>query len=193
MKKQTLFFALLILLLSSCLKENLDKNTLKRAMILQVDAKTFKFEGGKEFSYFGEDTSKIVIPTSFDYNTSSPGIEGRLVVRYMSDTIFNGTTTWQTTSGKLQFPQVMDDAVHFRTLDNNIAKPIDSRFHTIFHDLQGTAIPYDSIWTAVRKLNIVNEYLFTNTKANIGVFLYRPSEGVPSNPGDWKWYLVFKN
>lgn len=194
MKRISLITFGLSLLLFSCLKENLDKNQLKRVMVLQIDKKTYKFEGGKEFSYFENDTSTVNLPLSHTYSSSSPGIEGRLTVKYMSDTIFDGTTVYGGGSGHRNYPVSIDDKVHFLVLDNNIAMPEESRFDTVFYDLVGEPIYLDSIWGAIRKLSLVNTYLNGNVKAKIGLVLYRPSEGIPSNSNaDWKWYVILKS
>lgn len=188
-------FSLFVLsfLLFSCLKENLDKDELKRVVLLQIDAKTYKFEGGKEFAYFDEDTSTVDLPVSITSASSSPGVEGFLTLKYLADTIFDGTMQYGGFSGQRRYPFEIDNQIHYLRLDNNIAMPIESRFQTLYYDLGTEEIHYDSIWTAVRKLYIVNSYLNTNIKAKIGLFLYRPSEGVVSNPGNWKWYIVMKS
>jgi hypothetical protein len=101
MGKKTILILLPALFLFSCLKENLDPVNIKKVVMLQVDYKTYKFEGGKEFAYFENDTSTVYLPLHVDYTPAAP--DGRLTVRYTEDTIFDGTTVWQGT-GVVNYP-----------------------------------------------------------------------------------------
>jgi hypothetical protein len=87
----------------------------------------------------------------------------------------------------------IDNQIHYLHLDNKLTKPADSRFQVAFYDLGLEPIKYDSIWNAISRLQMVNRYQMANSKAKIGLFLYRPSDGVATNPGNWKWYVVMKN
>lgn len=194
MSRNSLIIFSLIFLFFSCGKESLNKYNLKRVLILQIDKKTYKFEGGKEFSYFENDTSTVNLPLNYAYSPSSPGVVGRLTLKYMTDTIFDGTTVYGGGSGVKLYPEELDEKIHYLVLENNIPVPAESRFQTVFYDLVGEPIYVDSIWGAIQRLSIVNSYLYENTKAKIGLVLYRPSEGTPSNTnGDWKWYVIMKN
>lgn len=189
-KKALLFFALSLVLVS-CLKENLDPVNLDKVVMLQVDYKTYKFEGGKEFAYFQNDTSTVELPLTALYNPALPD-NGRLSMLYAGDTIFDGTTVWQGT-GVRQYPENIDHQIHYLRLETKLTKPADSRFQVAFYDLGAESIKYDSIWGAISDLQMVNRYLLENAKSKIGLFLYRPTEGTASNPGNWKWYVVMKN
>lgn len=190
MGRKTILILLPFLFLFSCLKENLDPVNLKKVVMFQVDYKTYKFEGGKEFAYFENDTSTVNLPLNADYTPASP--EGRLTVRYTSDTIFDGTIVWQG-SGVKKYPVNIDNQIHYLRLDNKLSKPDDSRFQLAFYDLGLEPVKYDSIWNAISKLQMVNRYQMANATAKIGLFLYRPTDGVSTNPGNWKWYVVMKN
>lgn len=190
-------FCLLVfcsLVLSSCLKENLDPSALDKVLLLQVDYKTYTFEGGKEFSYFEEDNSTVDLPITKLYNNSLPGQDGRLTIKYTTDTIFDGTLKWDV-SGERLFPITIDNQIHYMRLENKMAKPDTSRFQIIHYDLSGVPIDYDSVWLAIAKIQKVSSYLLQNKNSKIGLFLYRPREGasIAENPGDWKWYLIFKD
>lgn len=191
MKTFIIFFCSIILF-TSCLKENLDSGSLDKILMVQVDYKEYKFEGGKEFSYFENDTSTVFLPLTAEAETASPGVDGKLIMRYTNDTIFHGSSKWQNGSGEKLFPVNIDNQIHYEKLVNKMAIPDLDRFQVQFNDLTTVPINYDSIWLAVSKVKLINTYLMQNSKSKIGMFLYRPSQGV-ENPGDWKWYLVFKN
>lgn len=172
-------------------KEKLDPTDIKKVILLQVDYQTYQFDGGKEFSYFLNDTSTVKLPVNVNFVNPVPN--GRLTVKYGSsnDTLFDGTVI-DPTGGKRQFPQNIDNQIHYYKLDFALTKPADSRFQTIYCDL-ATPIDYSAIWGAISKLQIVESYQQNNPTANIGIFLYRPSSGVADpGPGDWKWYVVLK-
>ncbi len=187
--KTTLLFALSFVLFS-CLKENLDPVNLEKIVMLQVDYKTYEFEGGKEFAYFEDDASTVELPLTAVYSPAVP--EGRLTMLYTGDTIFDGTTVWQG-SGVRNYPENIDPQIHYLRLDTKVPKPDNSRFQQVFYDLGAEPIEYDKIWNAISNLQMVNRYLLDNSEAKIGLFLYRPTEGMPENPGNWKWYIVMKN
>lgn len=189
MKKINTILILLLGLFTSCLKENLDPVNLKKVVLLQIDYQSYTFEGGKEFSYFKNDTSTVDLPASASFLPPSPN--GRLTIFYTSDTLFDGTQIWQGT-GKRNYPENIDNQIHYFRIENSLTKPADSKFQTIFYDLGAAPIQYDSIWGAIDKLDIVNRYQMRNSTAKIGIFLFRPSDGV-LNPGDWKWYVILKN
>ncbi|MGV3631063.1 MAG: hypothetical protein ACO1O6_07650 [Bacteroidota bacterium] len=190
MRKKTVLLFVVSLVLFSCLKENLDPVNLDKIVMLQVDYKTYVFEGGKEFAYFQDDTSTVNLPLNALYTPALPN-EGRLSMLYAGDTIFDGTTIWQG-AGVRKYPENIDPQIHYLRLESKIDKPADSRFQVVFNDL-GTEPKYDSIWNAICKLQMVNRYLLNNVKSKIGLFLYRPTQGMPDNPGNWKWYVVMKN
>lgn len=192
MRKKTLLLFALSLVLFSCLKENLDPVNLDKVVILQVDYKTYQFEGGKEFSYFEQDTSTVNLPLTPLYNSPLVG-DGRLSMLYAGDTIFDGTIMWNVDGGVKKYPENIDHQIHYLRMETKISKPDDSRFQVAFYDLGTEPIKYDSIWHDISDLQMVNRYLLNNTKAKIGLFLYRPKEGTPTNPGNWKWYVVLKN
>ncbi len=156
----------------------------------QVDYLTYAFQGGKEFSYFENDTSTQVLPLTASY--LFPGSsDGRLTVRYTKDTIFDGFIG-QNTLGKIEYPQNIDNQIHYFRNENPMEKPANSRFQTVFYDLVSEEIPYDSIWKSIERLMKVEIYMSRNNIANIGLFLYRPSFD-PIYQKDWKWFVILKN
>ncbi len=183
-----LFFLILSVFLISCKKETLDPSGLKKVVLLQVDYLTYTFEGGKEFSYFENDTSTMQLPIQTFY----PIPHNRLTILYTEDTIFDGL---QVLGGKgvRNFPQEIDPQIHYFRNKNSLETPIESRFQTIFYDLGAEPIPYDSIWKNIANLRIADNYQIANNTSKIGLFLFRPSASFTSSKEDWKWYIVMKN
>jgi hypothetical protein len=181
---------LISLFLFSCNKETLDPSKLKRVVMYQVDYLTYAFQGGKEFSYFENDTSTVILPLSASYLSPSE-TDGRLTISYINDTIFDGFVGLNT-PGKVEFPQNMDNQIHFFRNELPMDKPDNSRFQTVFYDLVSEDIPYDSIWKSIARLTKVEIYQSRNNTANIGLFLYRPSFD-PLFQKDWKWFVILKN
>lgn len=193
--KHILFLVLIAFLANSCLKENLDTTNLDKIVVFKIDYKTYNFEGGKEFSYFENDNSTTVLPiTTLPNIPNSGSTNGRLTVLYTNDTIFDGTMIWQG-QGKVNYLTNLDSPTNYYKLDFNVTKPADSCFQICFYDLGAEPIKYDSIWGAISKISLVNDYRLRNSTAKIGLFLYRPSDGfpTPNQNGDWKWYVVMKN
>ncbi len=175
--------------ISSCKHETLAPKGLKKVLLVQIDYNTFLFEGGKEFSYFENDNSKIELPIQSDF---FPGTTNRLTMLYLTDTIFEGIQSQTIGEGKRLYPTEIDPPIHYFRNKNPLDKPDTSHFQTLFYDLGTEVIPYDSIWNSISLLTIVSEYQNQNNTANIGLFLFRPTASSATKE-DWKWYLVFKN
>lgn len=185
------FYLILVVLISSCKKdEELQPEQLKKVVMIKVDYRLNKFLGGKEFSFFVDNSTSdsLNIIRSYTVNDTI----GTLTLKYgdNKDTIFSGTeiTNGQ---GKVIYPSSFDNSIfYFKLQGTTVTKPSNDRFQVLYHDLP-EAIQYDSVWKAVSNLEIVSNYVSKNPSSKIGLFLFRPSV-VEVNPGDWKWFLIFR-
>lgn len=193
---KNLIFLIVIFLAAGCVKKaipmppssetaNPQAPPAGNILLLQVDYLSFNFEGAKELSV-SQPSSSDSLPIKVDYKT--PSDFGSLFLSYKptNDSLFFGTIVWSGT-GKKDFPATMDAATSFSLLNSSLAKPINSRFQTIFYLQYPQAINYSALWNAIDKLQIVGTYLNFNKK--IGIFLYMPSVGI-GNPAEWNWYLI---
>ena len=183
-----LCFLILSFVLLSCKKETLDPSDLKKVILLQVNYLNYKFEGGKEFSYFENDTSTIQLPINTFYDLAA----NRLTILYTNDTIFDGTE-FPSGMGEINFPQEIDPQIHyFRNEFSKLDTPAESRFQKIYYGLEPEPVPFDSIWKNISNLTTADNYQTANNTAKIGYFLYRPNISSITKE-DWKWFLVMKN
>lgn len=185
-----LYFIVVVFSFSCKKDEELKPEQLKKVLMIKVDYRLNKFLGGKEFSFFVDNSNSdsLNIIKSYVINDTI----GTLTLKYGAnkDTIFSGTeiTNGQ---GKVIYPTSFDNSIfYFKLQGTTVLKPLNERFQVLYHDLP-EAIQYDSIWKAVNNLEIISNYLSKNPVSKIGLFLFRPSV-VALNPGDWKWFLIFK-
>jgi hypothetical protein len=184
------FLGLFILAISCKKKEVLKPSELKKVFLLKVDYASNKFLGGKEFSYLLNSSTADSLPITRRIITNS--ISNRLILRYGTnlDTIFDGTEIING-QGKVNFPSAFDNAIFYFKNQTNLTKPDNSKFQVLYYNISSVPIEYDSIWKGVRNLEIVQSYVTKNPSSKIGLFLFQPSL-VEQNPGDWKWYLIFR-
>jgi hypothetical protein len=184
------FLGLFILAISCKKKEVLKPSELKKVFLLKVDYASNKFLGGKEFSYLLNSSTADSLPITRRIITNS--ISNRLIFRYGTnlDTIFDGTEIING-QGKVNFPSAFDNAIFYFKNQTNLTKPDNSKFQVLYYNISSVPIEYDSIWKGVRNLEIVQSYVTKNPSSKIGLFLFQPSL-VEQNPGDWKWYLIFR-
>jgi hypothetical protein len=181
--------SIVLLLFISCKPEKLNPGNLKKVLLVKIHYVKNTFSSGKEFSYFKELNNSDSIQTFVYYTEPNP--EGRLTILYglNKDTIFDGTEIIDG-KGEILYPKNMDYNLFYYKQEYNIDKPADSIFQLLYVP-NGVPVLYDSIWKAVSNLRIVENYRKSNPKSKIGLFLHRPSL-VAQNPGDWRWYLIFK-
>jgi len=162
-------------------------------LLLQVDATTYAFEGGKELTFDAASTFTIAT----DY--VSPGDFGSVKLRYdeLDATIFDGTITWMG-FGERSYPETIDAAESFTTLDEALAMPELSQFYEVElgesegEGLQSMDPDLQALWGAIDNLEAVKDYREINPDAKIGLFLYTPSVGI-GNPEEWDWFVILKN
>lgn len=190
--KNILFCFISVLLLNACSIDEdpgveLEANSGK-LLSLKVDYLTGAFESGLEQTVEGPKSESDSIPIKVNYVL--PGDFGKLELRHKPSNkiIFDGSIIWMG-KGAITHPQMFKAAENFNSVATELPQPSDSRFQVIFHDLHNHPIPYDKLWKAVNKLEVVTSYLASGKK--IGVFLYTPSVGV-GNPADWDWFLVME-
>jgi hypothetical protein len=185
------FFSLIFLFNSCKQKDQLQPSKLKKVFLVKIDYLKNKFEGGKEFSYFTDDSNSEFINVTVD-KIINDTIK-QLIFKYGTslDTIFSATEVING-QGEIIYPNNFDSFIYYFKLDGyDLSKPDNSTFQTLYSEIAEENIPYDSIWKAVSNLEKVETYRNLNSSAKIGLFLIRPSL-VSQNPGDWKWYLIFK-
>ena len=94
--------------------------------------------------------------------------------------------------GQINFPTELIDPKKFNVANTyDIVYPI--AFDNIFPlSTSNQTYDYSTIWLKVQHLAKVREYLKSNPKAAVKIFLYTPSVGV-GNPADWDWIILLKN
>ncbi len=152
-------------------------------VLLKVDYLTKTFEGGTELTLSGSIQDTDTLPILVDYK--EPGDFGDVTLRYQptNDTLFFGTMVWMGL-GKMYFPDSLQPASTFPTSSDPAVEVDSTRFQKLHY--YASADPA-GVWEAVNKLKIVSEYSKSGKK--IGVFLYRPSQGV-GDPNNWDWFVV---
>ncbi len=155
-------------------------------LVVQIDYKTYKFEGASEQVLYSDFTAADTLPLTVNY--IPPADFGNVAFNYQpkNELVFDGSIIWMGT-GQLKFPAIKSASNFSR--GSQVAVRPDT---TGFQFLQPAVLPQnydlDSIWMDIADLKIVNEYLKSHKK--VGIFLYTPSVGV-GNPADWNWYLFF--
>ena len=161
-------------------------------LLLQVDATTFAFEGGKELTF--DTASTFTIATDY----VAPGDFGSVKLRYdeLDATLFDGTITWMGL-GEMSYPETIDSAESFVTLDEALEMPELADFYEVVpgeseEGLQSMDPDHQAIWAAIDNLEAVKNYRESNPEAKISLFLYTPSVGI-GNPEEWDWFVILKN
>jgi hypothetical protein len=163
-----------------------------KVLMLRVDNVTGAFEGGKELTFEAANTFTI----SSDY--VSPGDFGSIKLKYdeLDATFFDGTIHWMGL-GEMSYPESLDGVDAFVTLEEELAMPALSAFHTVEYGSEGEGLQtnepdHQVIWDAIDDLELVKEYREANPEAKISLFLYTPSVGI-GNPEEWDWFVILKN
>lgn len=164
-----------------------------KVVMLKVDLMTSAFEGGKELTF--EEASTFTI--SHQYNL--PGDFGSIQLKYdeLDAPLFDGGIHWMGL-GEISYPESMDSASSFETMDVGIPLPDESLREVVVYnefmpnDEWPYAPDYEVLWNAVDNLEIVKEYREANPDSKVHFFLYTPSVGV-GNPAEWDWFIILKN
>lgn len=193
---KTLFtlFAGTALVLSACKKDNTNFTkdySGNRLVMLQVDYKTFNFEGGKEFT-FDEDTDEFTLKGIYQ----SPGDFGGVKLYYdeLDELLFEGSVIWMGT-GKRSFPKKLDKASDFKSFDSKVSMPDNDLFTGTFEGLPTTEFTDSEktkIWKAIDDLKLVSAYRELNPDGKVNIYLYRRSVGI-GDPAEWDWLVFLKN
>lgn len=184
MKNFMLFLLLVILNYSiySQSKWQIERDSMNIA-ILVSDYQTYNFEEGTLSHYAANDTivSKIPIKSIYEIPVDFGSITFLNVIN--NDTLFSASIIWQG-QGKINFPNNFQPADSFIVLQTAIRAPlsIEYYFNTI-PELDSTTYKEkaDSAWNELKNLDIVNE--FNLYPYRIGMYLYTPGEGVPTQNG----------
>jgi hypothetical protein len=191
MKKVVILAGLLVFF--GCSKEiepeiqnnDIKADTLNKILLLKVDLMTNTFEGAKEIILSGSIPATDTLPIVTKYK---PPLDfGRLSLYYQpsNELIFDGTIIWMG-KGKISYPDSFDTADKFAINEKGIAYPGDSVFQVLHFPFQNE-IKFDSIWSAVKNLKIVEEYRKSNK--SVGIFIYTPDQGF-GDPNNWDWFLL---
>lgn len=157
-----------------------------KVLILKVDYLTHIFEGGTELT-FQKSTPTFTITTDY----KSPGDFGSIKLTYkeLNEKLFEGTIIWMG-KGLIGFPSTFINPEKFNVANTyDVVYPIG--FENIFNPNNQT-YNYSPIWHQVQQYAKVREYLRSNPKATVKIFLYTPSVGI-GNPADWDWIILLKN
>ncbi|TNE55656.1 MAG: hypothetical protein EP338_02465 [Bacteroidetes bacterium] len=172
-------------------KQNLDPEQKKKVVLLQVDYHDYKFNSGKEFSYFIDQSSGTELPVDTIIQTSISSKRITMLYGDAKDTIFDGTQIDQG-GGKRIYPAYMDNHIFYYYNEKGLDRPDSSNFQLVFNDYEPESIPYDSIWKNIARLQIVEQYRQKRPDSKIGLFLFRPN-GDPVPKTDWKWFVIFRD
>lgn len=159
-----------------------------KVLMLRVDHDTFAFEGGKELTFDAASTFTI----ASEY--VSPGDFGSVTLLYdeLDQPLFDGTIIWMGL-GEMSFPSALDAADSFATIEDGVVQPELSQFEEIEYAEGDFGEPdHQSIWTAIKNIELVKEYRDANPEAKVSLFLYAPSVGI-GNPAEWDWFVILKN
>ena len=163
-----------------------------KVLMLRVDNVTGAFEGGKELTFDAASTFTI----GYEYESPADFGSVKLLYHELEEPLFDGTIHWAGT-GEMSYPATLDGVDSFETLDEELAMPAMSAFHTVDYGAEGegpqTNQPdHQLIWDAIDNLELVKEYREANPEAKISLFLYTPSVGI-GNPEEWDWFVILKN
>ncbi len=191
MKTKIVTVIAIVLAFISCSKDNNKTMTpttnTNRVLVLKVDYITNQFEGGKELP-FTTLTSTMTITNHY----VAPGDFGSIQLTYqeVNETLFDGTIIWAGL-GQMNYPQNVLNANQFDSVaTTDYVIPI-AGFENVFNPSNST-YNYNAIWASVQSLVKVRQYLNSNPKATVKLFLYTPSVGI-GNPADWDWFIFMKN
>ncbi|HED37130.1 MAG TPA: T9SS type A sorting domain-containing protein [Ignavibacteria bacterium] len=196
MKNFMLFLLLLILNYSiySQGKWHIEKDSMNIA-ILVSDYQTYKFEEGVLSHYAANDSivSEIPIKSKYEAPVDFGSITFLNIIN--NDTLFSASILWQG-QGKINFPNDFQPADSFIVLQTAIQAPLSIEYYFNPIAMLDSTIyieKADSAWNELKNLEIVNE--FNSYSYRIGMYLYTPGEGVPtqngfSNTAGAKW-IVF--
>lgn len=192
MKKSLSAILIVFGLLTSCSKEEetITKEnvpTTNKVLMLKVDYLTSTFEGGKETTY-PTNSSTFTISKQYDPPVDFGNI--KLTYKELNETLFDGTIIWMG-SGGMNYPQNLILANQFNSVASTDTKNPSAGFQNVFNP-NNQNYDYTPIWLSVQKLQKVREYLQSNPKESVKIFLYTPSVGV-GNPAEWDWILFMKN
>ncbi|MDR3236645.1 MAG: hypothetical protein LBT48_08005 [Prevotellaceae bacterium] len=155
-------------------------------LLLKVDYTTYTFEGGKELDL---DKSSDAFTITNEY--LDPGDFGSIKLFYseIGETLFYGTIIWAG-SGEILYPKNWLLAENFdRALTDDYIFPANG-FEDVFNP-NGAIFDYQKIWGHVQNVIKAREYLKSNPKQVVKLFLYTPSVG-SGNPEEWKWIIFLK-
>lgn len=175
----------------SCDKDDeLEPSKLKKVLLLKINYLNYKFSGGKEFAFTANESSSDTLTIFKNYTTNDSVSKLTLTYGINYEPLFEGTEIING-QGKIIYPSSFDNSLFYYKISSPLTKPENSKFQLFHTSLPSVPIQYDSIWKAISNLEIVQNYQTQNPTSRIGLFLFRPSV-VAQNPGDWKWFLIFR-
>lgn len=187
MKNNLLFAVLFLISLSACKKEPVVVNTKEKVALLKIDYLTTTFEGGTEWT-FDKQHPTFTIRSTY----KAPGDFGNLVLHYQEENakIFDGGIIWMG-KGALKHPTSIRNATTFPVTTGTIQQPNFKEIQYMRGGLNYPPTLTNSLWQAIKNLQLVEEYLTNNPTGKLHFFLYTPSVGV-GNPADWDWIVYLK-
>ncbi len=200
--KNFMLFLLLVILNYSIYSQNkwqIEKDSMNIA-ILVSDYQTYNFEEGSLSHYAANDSiiSKIPIKSKYEVPVDFGSITFLNVIN--NDTLFSASILWQG-QGKINFPNNFQPADSFIVLQTAIRPPLSIEYYfNLIPKLDSTKYreKADSAWNELKNLDIVNE--FNLYPYRIGMYLYMPGVGVPTQNGfsntvgaKWIVFLYYDN
>ncbi len=192
MKIALFYLAAMCLILSSCSCPDPEENggtNPNKVLLLKVDYLTQQFESGFEFT-FSQPTNSFTVTSNY----VAPGDFGSIELKYeeLNAPLFAGTIIWSGT-GAQSFPELsnMLPASSFaRTGTEDLIYP-QAGFEEILN--LGTPAPdFDPIWASVQDIQLVRQYLQSNTNESVKFYAYFPSVG-GGDPSLAEWIIIIKN
>ena len=177
----------------------IEKDSMNIAILIS-DYQTYQFEGGNLSFYAAIDSIVNKIPMECEYVPVVDYGSISFLIDKSKDTIFSAGINWQG-QGKITFPKYFQPANYFSVLQTNIQAPVSTEYYynsIPMIDSSIYKIKADSAWEAVKSLDIVN--VFAKNIYRIGMYLYTPGEGVPTQNGfsdtvgaKWIIFLYYNN
>lgn len=154
-------------------------------LVLLVDYNTTTFQGGKEL-LFPEQTEGFSI--QYEQDTLVPAY---VKLRYteLNELLFYVVTFVATTDSGIVYPGRFLPASSFAISGLEEIDYPENGFYDIYNP-ENEAYDYDTLWNAVKDVELVQNYLSKNPTQRIQLFLFKTTD-TPDNRF-WKWVLFLK-
>jgi hypothetical protein len=166
----------------------IDRDTTNKVLMLKINCNDFSFDGGIEYIY-NQPSNEFNIEINYDVVANNPTV--RLKYQELERTLFYGTIL-QNGIGEMSFPDALDDAQFFDTVETeDFVFPASQLYRLENYGMFTFEYAY-MLWQRVQKLVKVREYLQSNPTQKVYFYLYRPNY-YNLNPETQYWLIFLKN